>query len=89
VTNQIYAGTTAITEYRTTEPAIACDLSQIGKHTFFVDGGRQFVVEVIDPVADYLALMKEIFDFSSIKTLVTSEHKPFRLLLNSMHGGKL
>lgn len=86
MTSAIYASTTSITQYRTTEPAIACDLSQVGKHTFFVDDGRQFVVEVVDPVADYLALMEEIFDFSSIRTLLSSGK--FRVLLDSMHGGE-
>lgn len=90
VTNEIYLGTTSITKYSTTDPPIVCDLSQIGKHTFFVDGGRQFVVEVIDPVADYLALMQDIFDFPSIKALLSgSADKPaFQLLLNAMHGGR-
>jgi len=64
---------------------VAIDLSQIGSNTYTIDGNRQFTVEVIDSVSDYLQLMKEIFDFDSIKKLLSG--KEFKLLLNAMHGG--
>lgn len=51
--------------------------------------GKQFTVEVIDSVKDYLELMKEIFDFDTLKTLIkgSDSRPPFKLLINSMHGG--
>ncbi|XP_059483478.1 phosphoglucomutase [Neocloeon triangulifer] len=87
VTNQIYSLTTKITEFLITDTPVAVDLSKIGTNTFTIDSSKQFTVEVIDSVADYLQLMKEIFDFASIKSLLSgSSGKPFKLLLNSMHG---
>jgi phosphoglucomutase len=40
-------------------------------------------MQVIDSLTDYVDLMKEIFDFSAIKTYLLS-HK---ILVNSLHGG--
>lgn len=55
----------------------------------FQVNGRQFTVDVIDPVDVYLALMKEIFDFPKLQALLRGSpgRPPFKLLLNSMHGG--
>jgi phosphoglucomutase len=48
-------------------------------------------VEVIDSVADYVSLMKQIFDFSSLRNLLEGSEgqKPFKVLINSLNGGKL
>jgi len=53
--------------------------------------GKDFTVEVIDSVADYLELMKEIFDFPALKTLIKgSDKRPaFKILIDSMNGGML
>ena len=40
-------------------------------------------VEVIDPVADYAALMQSLFDFEAIRALLQS---PFRMRFDAMHG---
>lgn len=52
---------------------------------------RDFVVDVIDSVEDYLLLMKEIFNFDKLKTLLqgSNTRPPFKVLINSMHGGKV
>lgn len=52
---------------------------------------RDFVVDVIDSVEDYLLLMKEIFNFDKLKTLLqgSNTRPPFKVLINSMHGGKI
>lgn len=52
---------------------------------------REFVVEVIDSVRDYVDYMKEIFDFSKIRTLLqgSEQRKPFKVLIDSMSGGML
>ncbi|CAG0884838.1 unnamed protein product [Darwinula stevensoni] len=86
VTNHIYDLTQKITEYHLV-PALHCDLSAIGKQAFKVDG-RDFEVEILDSVADYLAHMKEIFDFHAIKNLLTGGggRPPLKILVNSMHG---
>lgn len=51
---------------------------------------RDFVVDIIDSVEDYLQLMKEIFDFNKLKKLIQGSdgRPPFKLLINSMHGGE-
>ncbi|CAH1638993.1 unnamed protein product [Spodoptera littoralis] len=85
-TNQIYALTTAIKQYKIV-PDIACDISKIGVSNYDI-GGQKFTVEVIDPVNDYVAYMKEIFDFNKIKALIqgTEQRKPFNVLIDSMNG---
>lgn len=41
-------------------------------------------MEVVDPVADYLATLKEVFDFPAIKALVT--RPDFSLVFDAMHA---
>ena len=72
-------------------------ITEIGSETFSVDG-RDFTVEIIDSIFDYLELMKSIFDFDKLKKLIAEgivvarrsegkNGKPFKLLINSMNGG--
>lgn len=44
-------------------------------------------IEVIDGIDDYVALMKEIFNFDEIKSFLQS-NKNFKVLFDGMHGGK-
>ena len=61
ITDKIYAETIAIQALRMAQiPDV--DLSKPGTHTF-----GDFTVEVVDPVADYLALLKEVFDFDLLR----------------------
>lgn len=85
-TNQIYAITTTIKQYKIV-PDIVCDISKIGTTNFDVEGNK-FTVEVIDSVNDYVKYMKEIFDFDKIKQLIqgTEQKKPFNVLIDSMNG---
>ena len=66
VTEAIYARSRAIDAYRIAEEA-AIDLDTIGRSRI-----DDMVVEVIDPVADYAALMETLFDFPAIRALVES-----------------
>lgn len=52
--------------------------------------GNDFVVEVIDSSIDYVALMKDIFDFPKLRTLIrgTEKKPPFNVLIDSMNGGE-
>lgn len=86
VTDEIYNLTKKITQYSIV-PDLKCSISQIGTQTFQVDG-RTFTVEIVDSVNDYLALMKEIFDFETLKSLIqgSSGRPPFKVLINAMHG---
>ena len=63
VTDAIFARTGTIGEYRTLD-APDLDLSAPGEQTL-----GAMTVEVVDPVADYAALMERLFDFDAIRAL--------------------
>jgi phosphoglucomutase len=78
VTSGIAKRTREITGYRIADaPDIALDRD--GQYQ--VEGMR---VHVIDPVADYAALMERLFDFEALRALVTGGR--FRLLFDAMHA---
>ncbi|MCW6507681.1 alpha-D-glucose phosphate-specific phosphoglucomutase [Lichenifustis flavocetrariae] len=64
ITDAIFARTRAISAYKISD-APDIDLDCLGATT--LDG---MSVEVIDPVEDYLALMRELFDFGAIRSMV-------------------
>jgi len=77
VTSKMFEGTKTITEYVTCDlPEI--DLSKPGSHEF---GG--FKVTVVDAVDEYVALMKELFDFGALKAFLATG---FSLRMDCMHG---
>lgn len=77
ITEAVYARSKVIDSYKTTDtPDI--DLGRIG--TQQVEG---MTVEVIDPVADYAALMETLFDFDAISGLFASG---FRMTFDAMHA---
>jgi phosphoglucomutase len=67
VTEAIHARTLEIREYRTLETPDV-DLDTLGERVLWDD----VVVEVVDPVADYAALMERLFDFDAIRALFAS-----------------
>ena len=77
VTDAIYARTAEITEYRTIETA-DLDLSALGETTL-----AGMVVEIVDPVTDYAALMEKLFDFAAIRDLFASG---FSMRFDAMHA---
>ncbi|XP_076241918.1 phosphoglucose mutase 1 isoform X2 [Calliopsis andreniformis] len=86
VTNKIYEITKSLKSYKIASD-INIDLDKIQSSIIQVDG-NQFTVDIIDSVNDYLELMKDIFDFSSIKKLLqgSNERPPFKVLINGMNG---
>ncbi|XP_066996491.1 phosphoglucomutase [Anabrus simplex] len=86
VTNKIYECSKTISEYKIV-PGLKCDIDTIGTYTSKVPSGT-FTVEVIDSVEDYVTLMKEIFDFSALKSLIQgSDGTPgTKILINSLNG---
>ncbi|GBM06221.1 Phosphoglucomutase-1 [Araneus ventricosus] len=80
-TNSIYKLSNEIKEYYIC-PDLECDISKIGINDYLIEN-EPFRVEIVDSVDDYLQLMKEIFDFSAIKSHISSG---FKLLVNCMHG---
>uniref|UniRef100_A0A914HZB9 phosphoglucomutase (alpha-D-glucose-1,6-bisphosphate-dependent) n=1 Tax=Globodera rostochiensis TaxID=31243 RepID=A0A914HZB9_GLORO len=90
VTDRIYQLSTSIAEYHIC-PNLDLDFGQIGTTTATIEGVGQFVVQVIDSVKDYADYMEQLFDFSKIRALLngqltTADGRPFRLLVDSMHG---
>jgi phosphoglucomutase len=78
VTEAIYACTQQIREYHMTDvPDI--DLDRIG--TAMLDG---MAVEIIDPVEDYASLMRSLFDFPAIASMLRSGH--FSMRFDAMHA---
>ncbi|KAJ0174833.1 hypothetical protein K1T71_009941 [Dendrolimus kikuchii] len=86
MTNDIYKLTTEIKWYKIV-PDLNCSIDKIGVQTFKVED-REFTVEIVDSVNDYVTYMKEIFDFPKIKELIqgTEQRKPFNVLIDSMNG---
>lgn len=86
VTNAIFNFSKSISEYYIV-PDLAVDISTIGVQSFNISG-RRFIVEVVDPVADYITLMKELFDFDALKNLIQGSNKNpgFKILLDSLSG---
>ncbi len=77
ITDKIYAATQGLTRYRIIE-AQDVDLSSPGIRTL-----ADMEIEVVDPVADYAALMEELFDFDAIRALLSGG---FRLRFDAMHA---
>jgi phosphoglucomutase len=77
VSEAIYHNTTIITQYMIANEDDV-DLSQIGEQRV-----GNMIVEVVDPVADYLGLMKKLFDFDCIRALFASG---FTMRFDAMHA---
>ena len=77
ITDAIHARTLEIREYRTVD-APDVDLGRLGAQSV-----GALAVEIIDPVADYLGLMREIFDFDALRALFAGG---FRLAFDAMHA---
>jgi phosphoglucomutase len=75
VTEAMYQRTTEITEYKVLE-AQDVDLGKVGRHQL-----GPMVVDVVDPVSDYAALMESLFDFPAIRAMFAGG---FRMRMDSM-----
>lgn len=77
VTDAIYARTQVIDRWLSV-PADDLDLDRLGRSQI-----GAMVAEVIDPVADYAALMEQLFDFAAIRAAVTGG---FTMAFDAMHA---
>jgi phosphoglucomutase len=77
ITDAIYAQTLSIAEFLIVD-APDIDLGREATHHV-----GNLVVEVIDPVADYVALMRQLFDFDALRELFAGG---FRLAFDAMHA---
>lgn len=76
VTDAIYQRSLTLTQYRKTAGAV--DLSRLGRQHI-----GAMIVDVVDPVADYAALMESLFDFDAIAALFA---RGFRMRMDSMNA---
>ncbi|KAI3796134.1 hypothetical protein L1987_38798 [Smallanthus sonchifolius] len=83
ITDKIFENTKTIKEYFIAEGLPDVDISAIGISNFSGPDG-QFDVDVFDSSSDYVKLMKSIFDFQSIKKLITSPQ--FSFCYDALHG---
>ncbi|XP_038049648.1 phosphoglucomutase-1-like [Patiria miniata] len=81
VTDAIYELTKTISTIKHC-PDLNVDVTSLGTQQFDIEG-RQFTIEVVDSVEDYLTLMQEIFDFEALRKLLSGSLK---VVVNSMHG---
>jgi phosphoglucomutase len=77
ITDAIFARTKTIAAIKTLDTPDV-DLDALGATT--LDGGA---VEIVDPVINYAALMKTLFDFDAIRALFASG---FRMRFDAMHA---
>ena len=75
ITEAMFQRTTTITEYKMLD-AQDVDLATVGRHQL---GGM--IVDVVDPVSDYAALMETLFDFPAIAAMFKGG---FRMRMDSM-----
>ncbi|KAL4897143.1 hypothetical protein BDV59DRAFT_169886 [Aspergillus ambiguus] len=79
VTNKIYETSKSLTYYNYLDlPDV--DTTTIGSKTY-----GPLEVEVVHSTADYVTMMKEIFDFDLIRSFLSS-HPDFKVLFDGMHG---
>lgn len=76
-TNAIFERTRTISQYRIAGGE-APDLSAIGEHRL-----EETTVEIVDPVADYAALMETLFDFDAIRRAIADG---LTLRFDAMHA---
>jgi phosphoglucomutase len=77
VTDAIFANSQVISEYQIMEhPDL--DLSTLGETQL-----GAMVVEIVDPVTDYAALMADLFDFDALRALFAGG---FRMRFDAMHA---
>ena len=79
VTEAIYAQSRKIDRYLIAEGEADFDIDRHGSAVF-----AGMAVDVIDPVADYAALMEKLFDFGRLSQLLTSGR--FRMRFDAMHA---
>ncbi|MGH8819765.1 MAG: alpha-D-glucose phosphate-specific phosphoglucomutase, partial [Rhodoferax sp.] len=75
VTEAVYARTLEVRQIHTLD-SVDLPLDELGSHTLHFT-----VVDVIDPVADYLEVMRSLFDFEAVRALFASG---FRLRFDAM-----
>ncbi len=77
ITNAIFENSKSISEYKIADTE---DINLDGLTATKIEG---MMVEVVDSVADYVELMKKLFDFDKVGQLLTSD---FTMCMDSLHA---
>ncbi|EJT72809.1 phosphoglucomutase [Gaeumannomyces tritici R3-111a-1] len=80
VTNKIYETSKTLASYKINDSIPDIDLGAIGTKTY--DG---LEVEIVDSTADYVEMLKDIFDFDLIKKFFAT-NKDFKVLFDGLSG---
>eukprot|EP00249_Psilotum_nudum_P011138 c22985_g1_i1 orf=320-2071(+) len=83
LTDKIYEITKTIKEYSIAEGLPQVDITKLGTSTFVGPDGP-FDVDIIDSTEDYVKLLKDIFDFQTIKDLILRPE--FTFCFDALHG---
>ncbi|XP_073707795.1 phosphoglucomutase-1 [Garra rufa] len=84
ITDKIFQISKSLQEYHIC-PELKVDLSTIGKQTFEVDTFKPFTVEIVDSVESYAEMLRDIFDFTALKELLSGPNH-INVRLDAMHG---
>ncbi len=79
VTNKIFDTSKALTSYRLAALS-DIDIDTLGTRTY-----GPLEVEVVDSTTDYVAMLKDIFDFDLIRNFFQA-HQDFKVLFDGLHG---
>jgi len=87
ITDAIYARSKTVTSYDIVEWDSAVDIDKIGTQTLSVSKGDEkweMVVEIIDPVDEYLQMCRDNFDFPLIRKFLADSK--LRVLVDSLNA---
>ncbi|XP_060093411.1 phosphoglucomutase-like protein 5 [Heteronotia binoei] len=85
VSDKIYQISKTLEEYAIC-PDLRIDLSRLGRQEFDLENKfKPFRVEIIDSVEVYLNLLRTVFDFSAIRSLLT-ESDQLKIRIDAMNG---
>jgi phosphoglucomutase len=79
VTEAVFRRSRELDRYRILDGEAAVDIDRLGAARL-----GEMHVEIVDPVADYAALMERLFDFDALRALVGG--REFRLRYDAMHA---
>ncbi|KAK2538889.1 Pgm5 [Columba guinea] len=85
VSDKIYQISKTLEEYAIC-PDLRVDLSRLGRQEFDLENKfKPFRVEIVDSVDIYLSLLRSIFDFNAIRSLLTGPNQ-IKIRIDAMNG---
>ncbi|XP_020795244.1 LOW QUALITY PROTEIN: phosphoglucomutase-1-like [Boleophthalmus pectinirostris] len=85
ITNKIFQISRTIEEFAIC-PGLRVDLTTVGKQSFDLENKfKPFKVEIVDSVESYANLLRNIFDFATLKELLFKENQ-IKIRVDAMHG---